>query len=223
MADQLMQSQVPSCLPRSSNSLLGCLSVSTSPHKATEHPLPGQLPAAASAGMRGIAVRAFETVVDTRVMHRLFLTFPQTAARLAVVQGELQAVHKASALFSDQSCTSWSWKGSCRATLTHLHVMQLGHPQELPGWGVAAASAGSAALAAWATHPADVVKTRLQVLLLPKACACCQCLISSARQAAMPGECMQLVPSGPASSCAASHYMCCDVIAEMRGSDWLTV
>lgn len=42
--------------------------------------------------------------------------------------------------------------------------LQLEGPEQLPGWGIAASSAGSAALAAWCTHPADVVKTRLQVL-----------------------------------------------------------
>ncbi|KAA6428932.1 MAG: mitochondrial carrier family [Trebouxia sp. A1-2] len=42
--------------------------------------------------------------------------------------------------------------------------MQLEGPGQMPGWGIGACSAGSAALAAWCTHPADVVKTRLQVL-----------------------------------------------------------
>lgn len=44
------------------------------------------------------------------------------------------------------------------------HNLQLEGPGEIPGWGIAACSAGSAALAAWCTHSADVVKTRLQVL-----------------------------------------------------------
>ncbi|KAL3144186.1 hypothetical protein ABBQ32_003968 [Trebouxia sp. C0010 RCD-2024] len=42
--------------------------------------------------------------------------------------------------------------------------LQLRDAGQLPGWGIAICSAGSAALAAWCTHPADVVKTRLQVL-----------------------------------------------------------
>ena len=41
--------------------------------------------------------------------------------------------------------------------------LQLKDVGQLPGWGIATCSAGSAALAAWCTHPADVVKTRLQV------------------------------------------------------------
>ncbi|DBA90485.1 hypothetical protein WJX77_005781 [Trebouxia sp. C0004] len=44
------------------------------------------------------------------------------------------------------------------------HNLQLEGPGQMPGWGIGACSAGSAALAAWCTHPADVVKTRLQVL-----------------------------------------------------------
>lgn len=50
-------------------------------------------------------------------------------------------------------------------------VLQLEGAGQMPGWGIASCSAGSAALAAWFTHPADVVKTRLQVsvaLLLPR-------------------------------------------------------
>ncbi len=41
--------------------------------------------------------------------------------------------------------------------------LQLPQGADLPGWGYAGASAGSAAAAALLTHPADVVKTRLQV------------------------------------------------------------
>ena len=48
--------------------------------------------------------------------------------------------------------------------LTHgCRGLQLRDVGQLPGWGIATCSAGSAALAAWCTHPADVVKTRLQV------------------------------------------------------------
>lgn len=46
-----------------------------------------------------------------------------------------------------------------------LACAALGHetPEQLPAWAVAGCSAGAAAGAALATHPADVVKTRLQV------------------------------------------------------------
>ena len=41
----------------------------------------------------------------------------------------------------------------------------------LPGWAIVSCAAGSATVAVIFTHPADVVKTRLQVTLL--LCAAC--------------------------------------------------
>lgn len=54
---------------------------------------------------------------------------------------------------------------SCKHGMAATCVMwgQVGSPGQLPGWGIAACSGGSAALAVLCTHPADVVKTRLQV------------------------------------------------------------
>lgn len=51
-----------------------------------------------------------------------------------------------------------------RSKVMLAQQLQVEGPGQVPGWGIAACSAGSAAIAAWCTHPADVVKTRLQVL-----------------------------------------------------------
>ncbi|KAF8064482.1 mcfE [Scenedesmus sp. PABB004] len=62
-----------------------------------------------------------------------------------------------------------------------------GEPASLPAWAVAGASAASAGAAAVATHPLDVVKTRLQVLSAAEGGAALTALGVARRQLAAEG------------------------------------
>ena len=89
--------------------------------------------------------------------------------------------------------------------------VQLEGPEQLPGWGIAASSAGSAALAAWCTHPADVVKTRLQVFLLlcHQLDHCLACLLVCLLLTALCTYVADVICS------------CLQVLLLLRQSDWL--
>jgi hypothetical protein len=83
-----------------------------------------------------------------------------------------QHLRRLSCLFRGYWATNCVWlpwnmlyiAGYEQARGTAARSQGLQRPEQLPAWATASCSAGAAAVAAVVTHPADVVKTRLQVM-----------------------------------------------------------